>query len=162
MIDRKIKIQSGLPFLAIMISLSLIKLVNFKPELTPFETRMFGLVAEKIDMREMQPFSIEGDIKSPMEIVKQQPKEFPMTPLSSVAPQSPAEAEKIIKPDLKVSMIVVSDSRRMAIINGMVVKEGDSVGDSRISRIEKNRILLTEHEKENKENKTRWLYLEGK
>jgi hypothetical protein len=43
----------------------------------------------------------------------------------------------------------------MAIINGMVVKEGDVFNQNRVAKIEKNRILLITDKKEE-----RWIRVE--
>ncbi|GAB4416304.1 MAG: hypothetical protein OHK0032_12370 [Thermodesulfovibrionales bacterium] len=148
--DRNMKIKIALPFLLIIISLAAVKLINFKPALTPEEIRILGFVPERMDIEERQPFEINKDIRSPIEIVKK--KEFPSTPLSAVAPQV-SEPEKPL--ELKISMIVVSEGRRMAIVNGLVVKEGDGISSAKVAKIEKNRILIAERQK------TRWIYMEG-
>lgn len=151
MIDRNMKIKIALPFLLIIISLAIVRLINFKPALTPEEMRILRFVPEKMDIEDRRPFEVDRDLGSPIEIVKK--KGFPPAPLSTVAPQVPAEAEKPL--ELKISMIVVSEGHRMAIVNGLVVKEGDGIGIARIARIEKNRILIAERQK------TRWIYMEG-
>jgi hypothetical protein len=53
-----------------------------------------------------------------------------------------------------VSMIIVNDQTRLAIINGKVVKEGDRHAQWRVARIEKNRVLLREGKDE------QWLRLD--
>jgi len=161
---RSMKIQIALPFLFIMTSLLLPKLINFQPALTPNEMRLLKFVPEKIDIYERQPLTLSGDLKSPVEIVKAPAKGFPSIPLSAVAPQTPAEAKPHLEPALKVSMIVLSEGRRMAIVNGLVIKEGDSVAGMRVTKIEKNRILLKEVKPspDDKPAETRWIYLEEK
>lgn len=150
MMDRNMKIKIALPFLLIIISLAAVKLINFKPALTSSEMRILGFVPDRMDIEQRRPFEVDRDLGSPIEIAGK--KEFPSAPLSTVAPQVSAEAEKPL--ELKISMIVVSEGRRMAIVNGLVVKEGDSVGIARIAKIEKNRILIVERQK------TRWIYME--
>ncbi len=157
MMNRNMKIQIVLPFVAIIISLLTVKLINFKPA----EARAIGFVPERIDVHERQSFTLNRDIKSPIEIVKAPAKEFPATPLSALAPQMQGEAVKAEKPvELKVSMIVVSEQRRLAIINGVVVKEGNVIHGLRISKIDSNRVLVTDSTA-GAEHKTRWVYLEG-
>ncbi|MFN3479874.1 MAG: hypothetical protein ACK415_05765 [Thermodesulfovibrionales bacterium] len=151
MIDRNTKIKIALPFLLIIISLAAVKFINFKPALTSEEMKILGFVSDRMDIEERRPFEVDRDLGSPIEIARK--KEFPSTALSTVAPQVSAEAEKPL--ELKISMIVVSEGRRMAIVNGLVVKEGDGVGIARIAKIEKNRILMAERQR------TRWIYMEG-
>ncbi|MEW6162906.1 MAG: hypothetical protein AB1606_06310 [Nitrospirota bacterium] len=145
-----------LPFLLIIVSLLTMKLINFKPALTPEEMRMAGFVPERIELPERGRITAVKDLRSPIEIVKAPPQGFPPVPLSAMAPQN---GEKPV--ELKVSMIVVSEGRRMAIMNGLVVNEGDSIGRIRITKIERNRILLTEHREQNAEQRIRWVYLQG-
>jgi len=61
-------------------------------------------------------------------------------------------------------MIVISETRRMAIVNGFVVKEGDGIGSTRITKIERKRVLLKEFRPSlnDKREETRWVYLEEK
>jgi len=55
--------------------------------------------------------------------------------------------------DNAISLIVVNGKRKMAIIRGVIVTEGDSIDGMRIAKIEPDRILL--------KNKTeRWIFLE--
>jgi hypothetical protein len=55
--------------------------------------------------------------------------------------------------DSNLSLIVISGKRKMAIIRGRIVREGDIVEGMKIAKIENERVLL--------KNKTeRWLYLE--
>lgn len=164
MIDRRMKIQMALPFLLIIISLFAAKIISFKPTLTPAEMRMLGFVPEKIDIREKEPFTVSRDLKSPFETAKAPPG-YPSVPLSAVAPQTPAGAKPHLEPakppsELRVSMILVTEGRRMAIVNGLVVKEGDGIATMRIAKIERNRILLKEVD--GKPAETRWIYLEEK
>lgn len=169
MIDRRMKIQMALPFLLIIVSLFAAKIISFKPTLTPAEMRMLGFVPEKIDIRGKEPFTVSRDLKSPFEMAKAPPAGYPSVPLSAVAPQTPAGAKPHLEPakppsELRVSMILVTEGRRMAIVNGLVIKEGDSVAGMRVTKIEKNRILLKEVKPspDDKPAETRWIYLEEK
>lgn len=151
MIDRYMKIKIALPFLLIIVSLAAVRWINFKPALTPDEVRILGLTPERIDIEERLPFEVNRDLGSPIEIMKK--KEFPPMPLSAVAPRVSVEPEKPL--ELKISMIVVLEGRRMAIVNGLVVREGDGIGSAKVTKIEKDRILIAEKQK------TRWIYMEG-
>lgn len=161
--DRRMKIQMALPFLLIIVSLFTVKIISFNPTLTPGEMRMLKFVPEKIDIRERQPFTVSRDLRSPFEMAKAPPSGYPSVPLFAVAPQTPAEAKPHLEA-LKVSMIVLSEGRRMAIVNGLVIREGDSVAGMRVTKIEKNRILLKEVKPspDDKPAETRWIYLEEK
>ena len=56
------------------------------------------------------------------------------------------------KPETNVSLIVISGEKKMAVIDGVTVKEGDSIGGMRIAKIESNRILL-------QDRSSQWLYI---
>lgn len=158
--ERKIKIQVALPFLLIVVSLFTLKIIKFKPVLTPAEMRMLNFVSEKIDVSERQPFTVYKDMRSPIGIVKLTPEGYPSIPLSKVAPQIQTEGALH---ELKVSMIIVNKNTRMAIVNGTVVKEGDGIGSTKAIKIEKNRLLVETiaPSLSNKRKETRWVYLEG-
>lgn len=156
------KIEIVLPFLMIIVSLLIVRLISFKTSMTPGELRMIGYVPEDIQIRERQPFMAGRELKSPFEIVKTPTLRYPSESLSALAPEVP---EGIGSPlELKVSMILVTEGRRMAIVNGLVVKEGDGIAGMRIEKIERSRILLKEFRPSHidKQEETRWVYLEEK
>ena len=68
---------------------------------------------------------------------------FPTVALDTLAPQAEGG----------LSLIVIIGKSRMAIIKGVVVKEGDSIDGVKIARIETDRVLL-------KDKTTQWLYME--
>lgn len=156
------KIQIALPFLMIIVSLLTMRFISFKTPMTPGELRMIGYVPEEIEMQERQPFIVERELKSPFGIVKTPTVGYPSVSLSALAPEVPEEIKP--PPELKVSLILVTEGRRMAIMNGLVVKEGDSIAGMKIEKIEKNRILLKEFRPSriDKQEETRWVYLEEK
>lgn len=43
---------------------------------------------------------------------------------------------------IDISLIVISGDKRMAMIRGVSVKEGDSIADMKVERIESDRVLL--------------------
>lgn len=151
----------AMPFLLVVLSILGVRLIDFKPSSSPDELRVAAFTPETIDLRERQPADVSG-LKSPFEIVSPDAKVSPSIPLSAVAPESLKGTADIGRPlELKVSVIVVTESRRMAIVSGLVVKEGDALGKMRITRIEKERILVTDLGSQDKEQGKRWIYLEG-
>ncbi len=145
------QIQLALPFLMIIVSLLTVRLISFKTSMTTGELRMIRYVPERLEIPERQPITVSKDLKSPVELVKAPQKGFPPAPLSAMAPRR--------VPELKVSMIVVSEKQRMAIVSGLVVKEGDGIDRMRVAKIERNRILLKDVD--GKPAETRWIYLDG-
>lgn len=56
---------------------------------------------------------------------------------------APAQPGAVVrKGALKLSAIVVRPPKRFAIINGLIVREGDSVAGRRVTRIESSHVLL--------------------
>lgn len=51
-------------------------------------------------------------------------------------------------PTLKLESILYSDTRKVAVINGKVLAEGESIGNKKIIHIEKNRVRLVSGKKE--------------
>lgn len=158
--DRTMKVQIALPFLVIMAALLSVKIINLKPALNSGEMRMLQFIPESVNLSEKLPVAI--NLKGSQDVIKQQQqaeKDFPPVPLSAVAPPPSKEAGGSMEPavQFKISMIVVGDGRRMAIVNGGVVREGDAAGGMRIARIEKDRILFVERTTKNRQ----WVALEG-
>ncbi len=154
MMDRRLKILTVLPFLFVIASFIATKVVNFNSVLTAKEKQALEFVPEKIEVIERQALVVKNDMKGPIEIIKSTlSRDFPSKSLSVIAPQTARdEGEKIIEGI--VSLIVTGGERKIAIVNGVVVKEGDSVDGMKIAKIEKDRILI-------KSNGTKWLHLEG-
>jgi len=50
------------------------------------------------------------------------------------------------KRDLRVSLIVISDKKNIAVVNGRFLTEGDDIMGLKVKRIEKERILLAGRE----------------
>ena len=86
----------------------------------------------------------------------------PVSTVAAIAPASPRQIALVkektrtrvtrVHPD--ISFILHDDTGGMAIVDGVVVKEGSSFNGGRITRIESNRLLL-----ENKKGK-QWLSME--
>lgn len=154
MMDGRLKILAVLPFLLVIVSFITTKVVNFESALTAKEKQVLEFTPEKIEMIERQALVVKNDLKGPIKTIKSTlSRDFPSKPLSVIAPQIARNGgEKIIEGT--VSLIVIGGEKKIAIVNGVVVKEGDSVGGMKIAKIEKDRILI-------KSNGTKWLHLEG-
>lgn len=57
--------------------------------------------------------------------------------------------------DLKVALIVISDKKSIAVVDGMVLTTGDFIKGLRVKRIEKDRVLFAG-------KKNIWRYLENR
>lgn len=121
-----------------IIALSYIKL---KPSLSPAEQGLSGFSYQNAQIIQRQPFTVPV-LDSPIRVEAVSPKVgYPQVPLEKAAPLEP-------EVEIKVSFILIDGGRKMAIINGMVVKEGDMVSQNRVAKIEKNRVLIKDKEGE--------------
>lgn len=66
---------------------------------------------------------------------------YPPVPLAALAPRSGGPAVKA-EPAYRLSLVLFETGRRMAIVNGQVLREGDALGNYRVAIIEKNRVKL--------------------
>lgn len=149
--DRKIIIFFiSIPLAAILI-IFLVSKVKFDLSLSPLEKKLFYFNYESTPkIIERIPAPVKS-IKSPIVISKLPERGFPDAPLISVTPPVTPSLSDV---DRKVSLIFVNRSRKMAIIDGKLLHEGDVFDHHRIARIEKDKVLLKNNEGET------WLKLE--
>jgi hypothetical protein len=113
-----------------------VKRVSFKPSLLPQEQELVGLSFERVNVQQREPDIVSGR-ESPFGGPSAPKKEFPAVPLPQLLGQ-PSPVEK------SVSLILIKDGQRMAIVNNQVVREGDLVGKGRVLKIEIDKVLIRE------------------
>ena len=98
------------------------------------------------------------NIKSPLEVVEGRSKDFPSEELAVMAPIARDERnggmEKEKNPAQKLSLVLIKDNTRLAIVNGNVVREGDMTKSGKIKKIMQGGIILKDGEGE------KWLKIE--
>jgi hypothetical protein len=130
----------SIPVVAIII-IFMVSKVKFAPFFSPVEQKVFNFTYEQTPaFAEREKISV-GSLKCPIEPAKGSEHAFPKTSLAEIVPP-PNTGEK------KVSFILVNQKRKLAVVDGKIVHEGDSVDNHIITRIEKNRILLKSKEGE--------------
>lgn len=134
------------PFVAVFLSIIALSNIKFKPYLLQMEQKLSVFSHEKVRIIRRQPIEVSA-VNSPIEVAVSRKEGYPQIPLSKVAPQEPAE-------EMKASFILINGGRRIAIINGMVVNEGDIVNQNKVAKIEKNRVLIKDKKGE------RWIMVE--
>ncbi|MFA4917050.1 MAG: hypothetical protein WC560_10315 [Syntrophales bacterium] len=135
--------------LAAVLLIFFISTVKFEPALSPVESKILSFNQENIpNIVERKPITI-NHIRSPISITiaKTPASDYPKTSLVEMAPP-PVVTEK------RVSFILVNQDRKIAIIDGKLVSEGDVINRQKIKKIEKNRVLLKDKGDET------WLTLE--
>ncbi|MBN2654899.1 MAG: hypothetical protein JXR79_07290 [Nitrospirae bacterium] len=133
------KITIGLgasAFAAIIIALVIASYTKFEYKPAPVESEINSIVVGDLKINERESFYAKN-IVSPMKISKTAKKGFPGTPLDALAPlPKPEESEP------KISMIIINNLKKMAIINGIVLSEGDMIGRNKVLKIEKDRVSI--------------------
>jgi hypothetical protein len=138
--DRQFFILISCSVIVIALVLFGVSQVSFDLSLSPAEKGILLFRYEKLKIKERQSAVVTG-LKSPMESGTSDRKSYPSVKLSDIAP-----------PDRqRVSLVLIRGERKIAIIDSLVVREGDSINDGRIARIEKGGVLV-----KNKEGE-RWL-----
>lgn len=69
-------------------------------------------------------------------------KNYPDVPLASVSPPLASAPQPVKEMASGVSFILVNPERKMAVVDGKMVYEGDMVGQKRVVRIDKSKVLL--------------------
>jgi hypothetical protein len=138
--DRQFVIIITCSVIVIALVLFGVSQVSFDLSLSPTEKGILLFRHEKLKIKERQSPMVTG-LKNPMEPGIVERKSYPAVKLSDIAP-----------PDRQqVSLVLIRGERKIAIIDNLVVREGDSINNGRISRIEKGGVLV-----KNKEGE-RWL-----
>ncbi|MBI5740131.1 MAG: hypothetical protein HZA16_05355 [Nitrospirae bacterium] len=143
--DNRIKILIAFPFVFVIILFIAAKNVPLKLRLTAAEEGILTFAPAELAVEQRPEVPVSREIKSPLRFG---------------VPQSGAvrAADEDITPetdyeDNALSLIVVSGNRKMAIIRGIIVREGDNIDGMRIVRIEPEKVLV-------KGRTERWIYPE--
>lgn len=120
-------------------------MLKIKSSLLPHERQLVQFNYEKVGIIERTPTIVTG-INSPFSVTEDAQKDFPPVALKELAPPGGEKGE-----DQRISMVLIKDRTRIAIVDGVVVKEGDKFKSGMVKKIDKNGILLKDNEGE------RWL-----
>jgi hypothetical protein len=136
----------SIPVVAIII-IFMVSRVELSPSFSPAEQKVFNFTNEQTPRIEERRQLVVGSLKSPIDLTKGSEQGFPKTALAEIAPSQEVTENK-------VSFIFVNQKRKVAIVDGKLVHEGDTVDNHRVAKIEKNKILLKSKEGE------KWLKLD--
>ncbi|HAK88648.1 MAG TPA: hypothetical protein DHV16_07570 [Nitrospiraceae bacterium] len=133
--DKKLVLISAAPLIAIALGVVISSSAKFKPFMSPGEKQILAFYHQKTKISFKQPAPVPS-LANPISL--EAPKvAFPKVPLDKMAPPPEAKAE-----EKKVSLILINGGRKIAIINGIIVNEGDSIDSMRVEKIERGRVLL--------------------
>jgi hypothetical protein len=130
--------------------------IDIKPSLTLQEKRFTRFSYEKMEIAMKKPIAVSS-VKNPLESIGGQEKDYPSEALADIIPPDKAggaEQEKGKGKGQKLSLILIKDRTKLAIVNGVVVKEGDLTNMGRVKKINKDGILLKDDQGE------KWLKIE--
>ncbi len=143
--DNKIKILIAFPFVFVIILFVIANYIPFKTELTETENHILAFMPSAPAINEKQKITVSNKLKVPIN--------FSPVLVEKIQASGSTIVPEIEHSDSNLSLIVISGKRKMAIIRGVLVREGDIIEGMKIAKIEGERVLL--------KNKTeRWLYLE--
>ncbi len=131
-------------------------LVHVKPGLSPQERQLAQYQYRKVEINERKP-QVYAGLKNPLASgngTAVSGKGYPPESLAVLAPPGREEKGAGQEEPPGVSLVVIKDRRKMAIINGEVVKEGDRTKNGRILRITRSGVLMKSEEGE------RWINIE--
>ncbi len=134
---KKIIILSLLPFLLIIVSVIAASLIDFQSSLTEKE-KLLNVTYKGVGTFRKEASVVKNNLKSPLEI-----------PETFIPPILTTDGE----PGKGVSLIMIREEEKIAIINGEIVREGDVIDKMEILKIEKDKIFV-------KSNRTKWIYME--
>jgi hypothetical protein len=120
-------------------------MLKMKPSLLPHERQLVQFNYEKVGIIERTPAVVTG-ISSPFAGPEDAQKDFPPVNLAELAPPGDEKGES-----QRISMVLIKDRTKIAILDGVVVKEGDKFKSGIVKKIDKNGILFKDNEGE------RWL-----
>ena len=140
---------------ALAVAYGLSHFVHFRSGLSPQEQQLARYEYQKVEIRERKPVVFSG-LTNPMAPVGRGAagSGYPSESLAQLAPQGGQAGDAGADKPSVVSMVIIRDRYKMAIINGEVVKEGDRTKNGRILRITKNGVLIKNTEGE------QWLKIE--
>lgn len=139
--DIKTKILVMAPVAFAIILLSFANTIEFEDGLSSFERQALNFEYRRLNIQEKEVVVLVKRLKGPLYPDPLDPDNF----------SGGAEiAEEPPRPE--VSIISISGNSKMAIIQGILVKEGDIFNDARVVKIESERVLL-------KNGKNKWIYI---
>lgn len=129
----KLKLLAILPFIFIIASGMIASNIKVKYEMSQEELEILGFEVRDVSLPKRKEVT-ERSLAIPTLIEKVMGRRD--APLPSAAEQKKQQVK------LTITMILISEKGSTAIINGMVVKEGDTVAGQKILQIESNRVLV--------------------
>lgn len=115
------------PLFLVVVVFILKGFIKFKPSTNPIENELINIEFDIADIKQKHIKEVTNT-SMPFYIKKEQ-LAYPSTPLSEVAPSEVTKKDG--RPlDLTISTVVIHNTRRFAVINNNIVKEGQKLSDT--------------------------------
>jgi len=125
-----------------------LSLIDISPSLLPQERELIELNYEKTKIIERTP-AVMAALKSPVSGTADYERDFPSMGLAELASPGGEKSE-----GRRITMVLIKDRTKIAILDGVVVKEGDTFKSGIVKKIQKDGILIKDDEGE------RWLTIQ--
>jgi hypothetical protein len=119
----------------VLIIVYMISKITFGLSLMPNEEKILSANVDNIPQITERKQNAVASLKNPLQGYTGSKMAYPAESLAELMP--PFEAES------KVTFIMVTPGKKMAIIDGRMVREGDSLKNYKVVEIYKDRVLLT-------------------
>ncbi len=123
--------------------------MNIKPVLSAQEQAYSHFSYRKAEVPDRGPSVVSG-LNSPIRIQPSSEKSFPPEPLAEVAPREGGPKDDAKERDKKkesgLTLIMVKDQEKLAILDGDIVRIGDRTKRGRIKMIKREGILVNDNE----------------
>ena len=143
--DHKTKTFIIFPFLLIIVFALAADSIPFKRELSEVEKQILKFSPTNLKINERPTEYPDMDLTSLLDFSA-----------ADIARESTNEHNSVSNTgdnDMNLSLIIINEDNRMAIIEDTPVKEGDIIADMKIVKIEHNRVLL-------KNRTEKWIYVD--
>ncbi|KPK36892.1 MAG: hypothetical protein AMK70_00720 [Nitrospira bacterium SG8_35_1] len=141
--DKKTQVLLALPLALIVLLLFVADSIPFGRSISYAERGILDFRETGIELKEKRPVMSSRHVRGPFD--------FSIRDSTDEGPEEDDLDSRMDYNDMSLSLIVVTGQEKMAIIGGMLVREGDFIDDVKIERIEKNRVLI-------RDKTSKWLY----
>jgi len=132
MTDNRFKVLCAIPVVLFILSFVVVDFMPYRSALTADEMQVINFVPEDLSLPNLKRSRPSGGFVQPITLSPAQ------EPTAETKPSEfSTEARR-----MKVTMIVRGSAGAMAVVDGALVREGDTVGSLTVKKIEANRVLV--------------------
>ena len=132
--DKKTKLLIAFPVVLVIILMVIAGYIPFAKDFSTAEEQILEFIPADLKIKEEIKVLVSGYLKSPMDFISPETVRKSASEGASAPEKSPYEK--------RVSLIVISGKKKLAIIEGRLVTEGDIIDGIKIAAIEPGRVIL--------------------